>query len=218
MSSFATVRSQIISLESNSQELLTKYSSYAQATSSTKSTSESKLDEQIESNFNDRSKIIENLTRLVDNTSSKLAQLQHHRENLAESQKQFFALRSCIQQERNKLNLLANIKKDILQDQENAQSQNNNTNEDDYINEESRKIEQTHGVVDNLIQQAWETREQFMTQRRVLQNAQTKMFGVLGRIPGVNTLIGKINTRRKKNAIILASLITFCILLLFFTY
>lgn len=216
--SFVTVRGQAISLETQTESLLSRYSSFAQTTSSEQSGKEKKLDTQIENTLVKRQEIIDNLNDICSQnpsiSASKLSQLQRHKEVLQEHRKNFQNIRSSIQQERNRLNLLFSVKNDIAQ-------HNSNTalnDEDEYMQNEARRIDQSHNVVDRLISQAWETRDHFTSQNTVLSNVNNKTLQVLQRIPGLNNLLGKINTRRKKNAVILSSVMTLCILFLYFTW
>lgn len=214
MASFVTVRGQAISLESQTESLLASFSQYAQTTSSDPTSQEKALDTKLEKILSQRQGIVDSLSKICDDATStsaaKLSQLQRHREILQEHWQHFRNLRSSIQQERNRLNLLFSVKKDIAQQSEQDQ--------DKYIQDETRRIDDSHNVVDSLLTQAWDTRDQFSSQRAVLQNANDRLMQTLQRVPGINQIIGKINTRRKKNAFILASLITLCILFLFFTW
>lgn len=214
MGSFVTVRGQAISLESQTESLLSRYSSFAQTSSSESTAQEKSLNTKLESLLIQRQDVLDSLTKICDETpnisASKLSQLQRHKEVLQEHWQSFRNIRSSIQQERNRLNLLFSVKKDI--------AQQSIRDEDAYINDESRRIDESHTVVDNLISQAWDTRDQFSAQRAMLQNANDRIMRTLQRVPGINNVISKINTRRKKNAFILASLISICILVLFFTW
>lgn len=214
MGSFVTVRGQAISLESQTESLLSRYSSFAQTSSSEPTAQEKSLNTKLESLLIQRQDVLDSLTKICDETpnisASKLSQLQRHKEVLQEHWQSFRNIRSSIQQERNRLNLLFSVKKDI--------AQQSIQDEDAYINDESRRIDESHTVVDNLISQAWDTRDQFSAQRAMLQNANDRIMRTLQRVPGINNVISKINTRRKKNAFILASLISICILVLFFTW
>lgn len=222
--SFVTVRSKLISLETRTTSLLTKYSTFSQATSSQASGEETSLSSKIEKALQERQGLVETLQNICNDTNnnisaSKLSQLQRHKEILGEHSKSFRNLRSGIQQERNRLNLLFSAKTDI----ENLSAKNrNNTeeeayNQEDYIQDESRRIDESHNTIDRLISQAWETRDSFRFQSSMLNNANNTMFQALNRIPVVNKLLGKIGTRRRKNALVLASVLTCCILFLFFT-
>ncbi|SCU84882.1 LAFA_0D12596g1_1 [Lachancea sp. 'fantastica'] len=214
MASFVTVRGQAISLESQTESLLSKYAQFAQTTSSDATGQERTLDSKLEKVLLKRQDIIDSLRKICDETpgisTSKTLQVQRHQEVLQEHKQHFRNLRSSIQQERNRLNLLFSVKKDIAQQSEDSP--------DAYIQDETRRIEESHNVVDSLLSQAWQTRDQFSSQRAVLQSAGDKMMNTLQRVPGINQVIAKINTRRKKNAVILAGLITLCILFLFFTW
>lgn len=217
-SSFVTVRGQAISLETQTDSLLGRYSTFAQTTSSEQTGQEKKLDTQIENTLKKRQDVIDSLNDICNQnptiSASKLSQLQRHKEVLQEHWKNFQNIRSSIQQERNRLNLLFSVKNDI------AQHSTTKTidSEDQYIQDEARRIDQSHNVVDRLISQAWETRDHFTAQNSMLHNVNNRTLQVLQRIPGLNSLLSRINTRRKKNAVILASITTLCILFLFFTW
>ncbi|AET41682.1 Gos1p Ecym_8413 [Eremothecium cymbalariae DBVPG len=220
MGSFVTVRGKAISLESQADTLLSRYSSYAQTTSSEADSNEKNLDERIERLLTERKGVVDQLQGICDDSvnisSSKLSQLQRHREILQQHWQTFYEIRSSIQQERSRINLLCSVKRTI---KENRKDQSElQTDEDSYIANESRRIEESHSVVDRLISQAFETRDHFVSQRVTLQRANDRVYQTLQRIPGIKHVIANINTRRRKNALILSSLITACILFLFFTW
>ncbi|CCH62016.1 hypothetical protein TBLA_0G00690 [Henningerozyma blattae CBS 6284] len=216
--SFVTVRSKAIALETKAQGLLTKYSTFAQTTSSEASGEETKLSNQLEKSLQERQDIVELLQDICDKntniSASKLSQLQRHKEVLQDHWKSFRNIRSSIQQERNRLNLLFSVKNDIAQQRQ----RDSELDTDQCIQNESRRIDESHNTVDHLISQAWETRDQFRAQSNILHSANNRMLQTLQRIPGINRLIGNIGTRRRKNALILASVLTLCFLFLFFTW
>lgn len=220
--SFVTVRSQAISLETQAESLLSRYSTFAQTTSSEQTGQEKKLDSKLETALQKRQDVIEALTKICDEnpniSASKLSQLQRHKETLQEHWKSFRNIRSSIQQERNRLNLLFSVKNDIAQQQQSMADTDVVGNEDDYYHNESRRVDQSHNIVDRLISQAWETRDEFGSQSNILQTANNRVLTTLQRIPGINQVIKKIGTRRRKNAIILSSVIVICVLILFFTW
>jgi Golgi SNAP receptor complex protein 1 len=213
MSTFNSVRPQALSLETQTATLLSKYSSFAMSPSSSATAEELKMERQVESVLQKREELLDNLSRISDTTPSlptvKLQQLIRHKEILQENWKQFIQLRSSITSERNKLNLLFNVNKSL--------DERKNIDEMDYINEESQRVNGMNNVTDDLIQRAYETRDSLLNQRSVLQRSSNKLLSTLGNIPGVNSLISKINTRRKRDAVILGLLISVCILLLWWT-
>ncbi|CAR29398.1 hypothetical protein ZYGR_0AD00800 [Zygosaccharomyces rouxii] len=219
--SFVTVRSQAISLESQVESLLSKYSTFAQTTSSEQTSQEKRLDTQLEELLNQRQDVVERLGTICDEnptiSASKLSQLQRHREMLKEHWQNLRNIRSSIQQERNRLNLLFSVKSDIAQ-QRTEDSTVPFEDDEDYYRGESRRVDQSHNLVDRLISQAWETRDQFSAQSNLLQSGSNRVLQTLHRVPGINQLIARIGTRRRKNVLVMASVIVICILLLFFTW
>lgn len=219
--SFVTVRSQAISLESQTESLLSRYSTFAQTTSSEQTSQEKKLDTQLEEILVQRQDVIERLGTICDDnptiSASKLSQLQRHREMLKEHWQSFRNIRSSIQQERNRLNLLFSVKSDIAQ-QGTREETTPFEDDEDYYRGESRRVDQSHNLVDRLISQALETRDQFASQSHLLQGSSNRILQTVYRVPGINQLITRIGTRRRKNALVLASIIVICILLLFFTW
>lgn len=216
--SFVTVRSKIITLETQTETLLQRFSTFAQTTSSEQTGQERKIDSQIETILQKRQDIIDELNDICQNNSNisatKLSQLQRHKEVLSTHWKSFHDIRSSIQQERNRLNLLFSVKNDIAQ----HNSNNNIEDADEYMQNESRRIDQSHSIVDRLISDAWETRERFASQSSGLHTTNNKVLTTLQRIPGVNQVINNIGSRRRKNVLIMASVTTICILILFFTW
>lgn len=157
------------------------------------------------------------MTRISESDTSistvKLQQLSRHKEILQENWKNFGQIRSSILQERNKLNLLFNVKSDIENHQKNISAED----ELSYIQDESLRANRLNNFADTLISRAYETRESLLNQNTVLGSASSRIGQSLSTVPGLNVVIAKINTRRKRDALILASLITLCILVLFFT-
>lgn len=180
---------------------------------------ESTLVQSITDILHKREDVISKLNRTseVDMTisTSKLQQLQRHKEVLAEHKNSFSKIQGKIHEERNRNNLLFLIRSDISAHKlHNVSSAADNEN--DYILDERRRVDNANSLADRLLRQAYETRDELYSQRAYLQNALTRIQGVMLSIPGINVLISKINTRRKRDTLILACVIALCILGLFF--
>lgn len=220
MESFSATRSSIVSLENQVNSSLSKFSSFAVSCSSEPTSEEIKLENKISSNLNKIDQQLKQLARIYENESStsssaiKAQQLSRHKEILSENWKLFTNIKSSILTERNKINLLFNVQNDI---NSKKQQQTQEMDEMDYIQNESQRVNNLNNFADNLINRAFETRENLFGQRSQLNAASVRIVDSLEKIPGINFIISKINTRRKKDAVILASLITLCILILFFT-
>ena len=82
--------------------------------------------------------------------------------------------------------------------------------------EERGRIDRSHNTVDGVLSQAYAINEGFGQQREVLANVNRRIVGAASQIPGVNSLIGKIRARKRRDGIILGGFIAFCCLMLLF--
>ena len=82
--------------------------------------------------------------------------------------------------------------------------------------QERAQIDRSHSTVDGVLSQAYAINENFGVQRETLANVNRRIVGAASQIPGVNTLIGKIGSKKRRDGIILGSFIAFCCLVLLF--
>jgi Golgi SNAP receptor complex protein 1 len=215
-STFSQTRSQALNLEKQTETLLSKYSQFQNHVTAEPSIDESSCCQQITDILDKRDDTLHRLNRISETetiSTSKLQQLTRHKEILQDHRQSFRKIQSQINEERNKTNLLFSVRTGI----ELAKARNDpGTNPNDYILDESTRVNNANNLADRLLQQAFETRDELWNQRQYLQNAQLKVLSSLLSIPGLNVLISKINTRRKRDTLILATVITLCILGLFF--
>ena len=220
--SSSTVRSQLIQLENNTKKKLATYSSkYAQYVTKKANFKEKELDESIEKLLNDRETLLNNITADIgreqeedgmnnDGDDLKNKYLKH-KHLLTNDQKELNNLRSCINQERNRLNLLISVKKDLLT--------NNISSTEEYMNDESMRIDKQTSVMDKLIQDALNSKNQIMEQSNdILFNTNSRANNLLQKIPGISNLLARINTRRRKNLVIMSCLICVCTFLIFLSF
>lgn len=220
-STFSQTRSQALSLEKQTEQLLSKFSQFQQQQQQNQSQSlditpeETIIRQQIEEIFQKRNAVILKLNRISEVepnlSTSKLQQLTRHKEKLNDDNLSFTKIINNIEDERNKNNLLFNVHRDI-----NHHKQQRNIDGNAYILEESERVNNVNFIADRLLQGAFATRDELLNQRQYLNNAQLQVLSTMQNIPGLNVLISKINTRRKRDTLILASVIAICILFLFF--
>lgn len=214
-SNYNITRSQIIQLENTTKKKLATYSSkYAQYVTKKANFKEIELDKSIETLIKERGQLLDSITKSIDEDDDELrSKYLKHKSELNKDQKELNNLRSCINQERNHLNLLITVKKDIL-------AENNNfSSTEEYMNDESMRIDKQTSVMDKLIQDALNSRNQIMEQsNEILFNSNSRVNHLLQRVPGISTLLTKINTRRKKNMVIMSCLIGVCMFLIFLTF
>lgn len=80
--------------------------------------------------------------------------------------------------------------------------------------EERGRIDNSHNMMDRVLSQAYAVNESFGLQRETLASINRRIVGAAGHIPGVNSLIGKIGAKRRRDGIILGCFIGFCFMML----
>ncbi|KAL3460719.1 hypothetical protein BJX64DRAFT_262456 [Aspergillus heterothallicus] len=217
---WAQLRQQARSLEVQTENLFHTYSQYASMTklSSQPSEEETRTEFQIKELLEKRDSLLAQLTRLLDSeatlTSSALKQnnLTRHREILSEHKRELTRLTSAITDSRNRANLLSNVRSDI----DAYRSSNPAAAEAEYMLEERRRIDNSHGMMDGVLSQAYSINESFGLQRETISNFNRRIVGAASQVPGMNALIGKIGNKRRRDALILGAFIGFCFLMLLF--
>ena len=165
-----------------------------------------------------RENLISQLSRLLDSesvlTASALKQnnLSRHREILLDHRRELARLRSSIADARSRANLLSNVRNDISA----YRSSNPESAEADYMLDERQRIENSHSVADSVLSQAYAINEGFGQQRETLANINRRIVGAASQVPGINGLIGRIGTKKRRDGIILGSFIGFCFLMLLY--
>ncbi|KAJ2003858.1 protein transport protein gos1 [Coemansia thaxteri] len=86
---------------------------------------------------------------------------------------------------------------------------------DRLIMERSR-IDQTHTDIDIVLEQAFSVRQDLAEQRSIIGGATARMVSVTERIPGINILLGRIRSRKRKEKVVLAIVLAICISILLF--
>lgn len=82
--------------------------------------------------------------------------------------------------------------------------------------DERQRIDNSHSAVDSVLTQAYAVNEGFGQQRETLANINRRIVGVASQVPGINGLIGRIGTKKRRDGIILGSFIAFCFLTLLY--
>ncbi|KAL3448745.1 hypothetical protein BJX65DRAFT_274357 [Aspergillus insuetus] len=217
---WAQLRQQARSLETQTENLFHTYSQFASMTKlpPQPSEDETRTESQIKELLEKRDSLIAQLARLLDSeatlTSSALKQnnLTRHREILTEHKRELTRLTSAIAESRDRANLLHTVRSDI----DAYRSSNPAAAEAEYMLEERRRIDESHGVMDGVLSQAYSINESFGLQRETISSINRRIVGAASQVPGVNALIGKIGNKRRRDALILGAFIGFCFLVLLF--
>ncbi|KZF22275.1 V-snare-domain-containing protein [Xylona heveae TC161] len=219
-SGWAQLRQQARSLETQTETLFHTYSQYASVPNIPPKPTEDerKIESQLEEVFEKRESLIGQLSRLLDSeaalTASALKQnnLSRHREILQDHRRELTRIKSNIEEARNRANLLSNVRSDI-----NAyRSSNPEAAEADYMLDERTRLDRSHNVADSVLSQAYAINESFGLQRETLASINRRIVSAASQVPGINSLIGRIGAKKRRDGIILGSFIAFCFLVFFF--
>ena len=80
---------------------------------------------------------------------------------------------------------------------------------------ERSRIERSHGVAETVLAQAYDISDQFTAQRETLASVNRRIVGAASQLPGMNMLMNKISSKKRRDGVILASFIAFCFLMFF---
>ena len=163
-------------------------------------------------NTDQRSALLSQLSRLLDSepttSALKSTNLARHREILQQHRTELSRLKSSISTARDRANLLSNVRSDI-----NAY-RDAQTAEADYMLDERARLDRSHNVADSVLSQAYAVNESFGLQRESLVSIQRRITGAAAQIPGINGLMQRIGSKKRRDGIILGSFIAFCFLVL----
>ncbi|KAF8713782.1 Golgi SNAP receptor complex member 1, partial [Rhizoctonia solani] len=221
MSTYESLRRQCRTLEALVNDKLTAYSRLAVTLSSGQS---GDLEQGSAARWSDMEEEIEGLLEKLRETNDGMADLmsesqvevttsmrhsaQMHREMLDDYVRDFGRTKVNVRGTLDRANLLSNVRSDI-----NAYKAARSSATDSLLAERGR-IDSSHRMTDDILAQAYETRAEFSRQRSSLAGINARMGGVLNSMPGINSLIGMIHSRRRRDGIILGCVIGLCLLAL----
>jgi len=150
----------------------------------------------------------EEMSALLNDTDnapspSMLHTVQRHRDVLKDYTQDFARTKTNVQTALDRANLLTNVRNDI-------DAYHRSSAADSLLAERGR-IDSSHRMTDDLLGQAYATRDEFSRQRSSLTSINARMGGVLSTLPGVNSLVSMIQSRRRRDTIILGCVIGLCI-------
>jgi golgi SNAP receptor complex member 1 len=214
---WAQLRQQIRTLESQTETIFHTYSQYTSTPNLPPKPSEDEIrnEAEIEDLLQQRESLIGQLSRLLDSesalSSSTLKQnnLSRHREILQEHRQELKRLKSAISEARDRQHLLTNVRSDI----DAYRSSNPADAEAEYMIQERGRLDQSHGVIDGVLSQAYAINENFGIQRETIASVNRRITMAAAQIPGVNGIIQRIGAKKRRDGIILGSFIAFCFLM-----
>lgn len=79
-----------------------------------------------------------------------------------------------------------------------------------YMLGERSRIENSHSMMDGVLSQAYVVNESFGLQRETLASINRRITTAASHLPGLNSLIGRISAKKRRDALIMAGFISFC--------
>ncbi|KAL1891882.1 protein transport protein gos1 [Sporothrix stenoceras] len=227
-SGWTQLRQQVRSLESQTESSLHTYSQFS-ATSSIPlkpSEEEKQTEKKLEELLSKRENIIQKLTRILDSdpnlTASAVKQnnLALLREKYEEHRRDMSRLKVQLNHARDRVNLMAHVRQDINAHRAGGDGAEGGLTgeaaEAEYMLGERSRIDNSHDMVDSVLSQAYAVNENFGLQRETLTNINRRITLAASQVPGINTLIGRISSKKRRDGIIMGSFIAMCFLVFWF--
>ncbi|KAH6608703.1 vesicle transport v-snare [Trichoderma cornu-damae] len=216
---WAQLRQQARSLENQTESLFHTFSQFSAASNiPPKPTAEERdIEAKLEEVLAKRDGVITQLARLLDSEASlstsalKQNNLSLLREKLSSHRRDLTRLKSTLQQARNRANLLSNVQSDI----DEYRANNPEAAEADYMLDERNRIDRSHDVTDSVLSQAYAINESFVVQRETLANINRRITMAASKVPGINSLIGRITTKKRRDGVIMGSFVALCFIVFF---
>ncbi|CAK7211204.1 protein transport protein gos1 [Sporothrix bragantina] len=221
-SGWTQLRQQVRGLESQTESHLQTYSQFSSSSSISlqPSEQEKQTEKKLDEILGKRENIIRQLTRILDSdpslTASAVKQnnLALLREKYDEHRRDLARLKSQLNHARDRANLMANVRSDINSHRTNADGAiSAEAAEADYMLGERSRIDNSHNMVDSVLSQAYAVNENFGLQRETLNNINRRITLAASKVPGINTLMNRISSKKRRDGIIMGSFIALCFII-----
>ncbi|KAF7560718.1 hypothetical protein G7046_g3423 [Stylonectria norvegica] len=217
---WAQLRQQARTFENQTENLFHTYSQFSAAPNiPPKPTDEERnTEKKLEDLLEKRETTIAQLARILDSeaalTSSALKQnnLSLLREKLTSHKRDLARLRSTLQQARDRANLLTNVRSDI----DEYRANNPEAAEAEYMLNERNRIDNSNDMTDSVLSQAYAVNNNFALQRETLASINRRITSAASKVPGINTLIGRISAKKRRDGFIMGGFIAFCFIFFWF--
>lgn len=135
------------------------------------------------------------------------------REKQAEHRRDLARLRTALATARDRANLLSTVREDIAS----YRAANPEAAEAEYMLAERGRLDRSNDVADSVLSQAYAVQDSFARQREVLGNVSRRITLAASQVPGINTLIGRISAKKRRDGYIMGGFVAVCFLLFFWS-
>ncbi|KAJ2856653.1 protein transport protein gos1, partial [Coemansia erecta] len=154
------------------------------------------VESEISTILGDLEAVISEMEETVQQQRGSSRVLERHQSMYADYQREF---------QRYKSNVQASVaRSELLQGKSTAAASAGDTSDRDRLVMERERIDQAHLDIDMVLDQAFSVRQDLDDQWSVIGGATSKMVDVTERIPGINLLLGRIRSRKRKEKVVLA--------------
>ncbi|KAJ8982213.1 hypothetical protein NQ317_013515 [Molorchus minor] len=160
---------------------------------------------EIEQLLNKLVQINDRLSEQPVSGAAMLHTLQRHRDILADLSRDFRKTNSQRESQRER--------EDLLKGSETFRTDGVNNRKDIYL-KENQHVHNSDRLINEQISIAVETREHLTNQRQMLKRIQTRFNDISNRYPLINSLIQRINIRKKRDSIIIGLIVALCTILM----
>ncbi|KAJ6483895.1 hypothetical protein DFH09DRAFT_1266000 [Mycena vulgaris] len=131
--------------------------------------------------------------------------VQRHAELFQDNARELRRTKASVKNALDHANLLSGVRNDIDAYKSSAA---------DSLLAERGRIDSSHRMTDDILEQAYETRAEFGRQRTALDGINSRMKTVLNTMPGISNLVSMIKSRRRRDTIIMGVVIGVCIIII----
>jgi len=142
----------------------------------------------------------------VSGRSANKAQIQRLREILFDYKSEFRNTQSKKSEKRQRKMLLKEV----------SETSNEDRTAEELLLQEKYSLSSSHSATDAILGQAHEVSATLRNQRNAFTNATSRLASIGKAVPGVNTLMQRIQNKRTRDNTILAIVISFCICFILF--
>ncbi|KAJ2078650.1 protein transport protein gos1 [Coemansia sp. RSA 988] len=166
------------------------------------------LETEIETILGDLDAVISEMSETVQHQRGSTRVLERHRSMYNDYVREFQRYQTNVQ--------AALARSELLGDGTENESSAVDVSDRDRLVDERMRIDQTHTDIDMVLDQAFSVRQDLAEQRTIISSATAKMVNVTERIPGINMLLGRIRSRKRREKVVLAIVLATCISILLF--
>lgn len=161
-------------------------------------------------------KMVEFTATALPHNAALMHTLQRHRDILQDYTNEFHKTKTNFLSLREREDLLGSVHRDIESYKSSSGVNNRRT---ELFLKEHEHLRNSDRLIDNAISIAMATKENMTFQRGILKSIQTRVTTLANRFPAINSLIQKINLRKRRDSLILGAVIGVCtIILLLYTF